>query len=81
MSGEWGSRLDGNIVRGAFGSRAPALVVDLRRRDVPVAEEGLDFGDINAGVKKQGGGGGSKRMWSIDASARSSSFRNVNLLH
>ena len=32
---------------------APTLAVDLRRRDVPVAEELLDLHDVDAGVEQQ----------------------------
>ena len=32
---------------------APPLVVDLRRRDVPMAEQLLDLGDVHTGIEQQ----------------------------
>ena len=46
----------------ALGGGPSALVVDLRRRDVAVAEQLLDLDDVHAGVEEQGSGGGADRV-------------------
>jgi hypothetical protein len=48
-------RSDRHVVRGAFGGRNPAFVVDLGGCDMAVAEEFLHFADIDPGAEKQRG--------------------------
>ncbi len=54
---------------GTFAGRNPPLVVDLRRRDVPVPEELLDLGNVHPGIQKQSGGGGTKGVGRVDTLA------------
>ena len=56
-------------VRGALGGGPWALVVDLRRCDLAVAEQFLDLDDVHAGVEEQGSGGGANRLRREDALA------------
>jgi len=56
-------------MRRALGYRDPALVVDLRRRHVPVTEQILDFTDINPGPEQERGRR-PERMGRIDAPRR-----------
>ena len=56
-----------HIVTGALGSGAPPLVVNLCRRDVPVAEEVLHFADVHVGIEEQGSRGRPERMRRVDA--------------
>jgi len=55
------------VVRGAFGSLAAALVVYLRRGDVPVAEQLLYLADILAVLQQQRGRRRPRRVRRIDA--------------
>jgi hypothetical protein len=49
------------------GDRALPFVVDLCCRDVTVAEQGLDFGDVDAGVQQKSSCGGPERMGRVAA--------------
>jgi hypothetical protein len=49
-------------VRDAFGGLPAALVINLRRGDVPVAEQLLHLADVFAVLQKQGGGRGPRRV-------------------
>lgn len=44
------SSLNRHVVRCALSRGAPALIVDLRCRDVPMAEQFLNFPDVHARV-------------------------------
>src|SRR5580658_1532358 len=52
---------------GAVGGAAAALVINLRRRNVPVAEQSLHGTDIGAAIEQQGGGSGAQRVRGVDA--------------
>lgn len=52
---------------GAFGGRSAALVVDLRGRDVPVAEQVFHLNDVHAGVKQQRGRGRAEGVRRVQA--------------
>ena len=52
---------------GAFGRGAPALVVNLRRGDVPVPEQVFHLDDVHAGVEEKRGRGRPERMRCVDA--------------
>jgi hypothetical protein len=47
---------DRHVVRGTLRGTPPAFAVDLGRGDVSVAEEILDFADIDGSIWEQGGG-------------------------
>ena len=64
---ELGPPSDRHVVRGPFLEAPPPLVVNLRRRHVPVAEQLLDLDDIHAGIKQQRRRGRPKRMRCVDA--------------
>lgn len=79
---EWKAEpLRSQIMAGAFGHGAAALVVDLGGGDVTVAEEILHLDNVNASVKEQGGGGGAERVRGIDALAAHDSVLTNNFLH
>src|SRR5882724_10638825 len=59
--------LNRHFVRGAFGSGAAPLVINLRRRYVPAAQQTLYFPDVYAGVKQQSCGRGAEGMGCVDA--------------
>ena len=43
---------DHQIMACTLGRRSPALVVDLRRRNVPMTEQIFHFDDVNADIEK-----------------------------
>jgi hypothetical protein len=45
-------RSDRHVVRGAFGGRNPAFIIDLGGGDVAVAQEILDLADIDPSAEK-----------------------------
>lgn len=59
---------DGHVVRGPFLQTAPPLVGDLRRVDVPMAEQVRDLDEVDPGVEQQGGGRGAEGVGRVDAS-------------
>ena len=54
-------------MRSALGGGDAALVVDLGGGDVAVAEEFLDFADVDPGAQEQGGGGRPQGVRRVDA--------------
>src|SRR5437879_6220682 len=66
---------------GALRRGPSALVVNLRRRNVPVAEEVLNLHNIHIGVQEQGGGGGAEGVGGIDAAADGSASGELLFLH
>jgi hypothetical protein len=53
-------------MRGAFFSRTPPLVIDLRSCHVAMAEQFLDLADINPGIEQQGSSGGTEGMGAVE---------------
>jgi len=74
-------RLDRHVVGGALRCRAATLVINLRRGDVPMTEQSLHLGDINAGIKQECSGGGSERMGRVDAPASCCAVDELNFFH
>lgn len=54
-------------MRGALAGGAAAFVVDLGGGDVFVAEQFLDFANIDAGIEQERGAGGPERMRIVNA--------------
>ena len=51
---------------GTFLGSAPALVVNLGGGYMAMAQELLDFPDIDAGIQQQGSGGGAQGMGAVE---------------
>ena len=54
-------------MRRPFLEAPPPLVVDLRRRHVPMAEQFLDLDDVHPGIEEQRRRGRPQRMRRVDA--------------
>ena len=65
---------------GTLERRSPPLVVDLRRRDVPMTKQLLDLGNIDAEIQQPGGTRRPQAMGRVDALAVGSLFR-LDRLH
>lgn len=69
-----------HIVAGTLQRRSTPLVIDLRRRDVPMPQQILHLRNVDTEIEQPGGTRRSQTMWRVDALAISSFFR-LDRLH
>ena len=68
-------------MRGALGGSAPAFVVDLRGRNMPMSQEFLHFTNIHLGIQQNRGCRSANRMRRINTVFLRGAIRQHNCLH